>query len=30
VPRVDLPGGMGAFAVIVDSEGNTIGLHAMV
>ncbi|RZS63315.1 VOC family protein [Sphaerotilus mobilis] len=29
VPRVDLPGDMGAFAVIVDSEGNTVGLHAM-
>jgi predicted enzyme related to lactoylglutathione lyase len=29
VPRVDLPGGMGAFAVIVDSEGNQVGLHAM-
>jgi predicted enzyme related to lactoylglutathione lyase len=28
-PRVDLPGGMGAFAVVVDSEGNRIGLHAL-
>ncbi|MDP4299720.1 VOC family protein [Leptothrix discophora] len=29
VPRVNLPGEMGAFAVIVDSEGNQVGLHAM-
>jgi predicted enzyme related to lactoylglutathione lyase len=29
VPRVDLPGDMGAFAVIVDSEGNQVGLHAL-
>ncbi|MGY0197501.1 VOC family protein [Leptothrix sp. BB-4] len=29
VPRVDLPGDMGAFAVIVDSEGNHVGMHAL-
>ncbi|MGN6151612.1 MAG: VOC family protein [Lysobacteraceae bacterium] len=28
VPRTDLPEGMGAFAQIVDSEGNRVGLHA--
>lgn len=29
VPRTELPGGMGAFAQIVDSEGNRVGLHAL-
>ncbi len=29
MPRVDLPGDMGAYAVIIDSEGNQIGLHAL-
>jgi hypothetical protein len=28
VPRVDLPAGMGAYAVIIDTEGNRVGLHA--
>jgi uncharacterized protein len=28
-PRVDLPGDMGAFVHIADSEGNRVGLHAM-
>ncbi|MEY8875456.1 MAG: VOC family protein [Leptothrix sp. (in: b-proteobacteria)] len=28
VPRVDLPGDMGAYAVIIDTEGNRVGLHA--
>lgn len=28
VPRVDLPGNMGAYAVIIDTEGNRVGLHA--
>jgi uncharacterized protein len=28
-PRVDLPGDMGAFVHIVDSEGNRVGLHAL-
>jgi predicted enzyme related to lactoylglutathione lyase len=28
-PRVDLPGGMGCFAHVLDSEGNRVGLHAM-
>lgn len=28
VPRVDLPGAMGAYAVIIDTEGNRVGLHA--
>jgi hypothetical protein len=27
-PRVDLPGEMGAFFHIRDSEGNRVGLHA--
>lgn len=27
-PRVDLPGDMGAYAVIIDTEGNRVGLHA--
>ncbi len=29
VPRTELPAGMGAFAQIVDSEGNRVGLHAL-
>ncbi len=29
VPRTDLPEGMGAFAVLLDTEGNAVGLHAM-
>jgi predicted enzyme related to lactoylglutathione lyase len=28
-PRTDLPPGMGCFAKIADTEGNTIGLHAV-
>jgi predicted enzyme related to lactoylglutathione lyase len=28
MPRTELPAGMGAFAQIVDSEGNRVGLHA--
>lgn len=28
LPRVDLPEGMGAFAHLVDTEGNRVGLHA--
>lgn len=28
VPRVDLPGDMGAYAVFIDTEGNRVGLHA--
>lgn len=28
VARVDLPGGMGSFAHVIDVEGNRIGLHA--
>jgi predicted enzyme related to lactoylglutathione lyase len=28
-PKVQLPGDMGAFAHIVDSEGNRVGLHAL-
>ena len=27
-PRTELPGDMGSFAHIVDSEGNRVGLHA--
>ena len=27
-PKVQLPGDMGAFAHIVDTEGNRVGLHA--
>ena len=27
-PKVELPGDMGAFAHVVDTEGNRIGLHA--
>ena len=26
-PRVNLPDGMGAFAIVRDSEGNRVGLH---
>ena len=29
VPKTALPEGMGAFAQIIDSEGNRIGLHTM-
>lgn len=29
IPRMDLPDGLGAFAHVVDSEGNRIGLHAL-
>jgi predicted enzyme related to lactoylglutathione lyase len=29
-PKVQLPDGMGVFAHIVDTEGNRVGLHAMV
>jgi len=29
VPRTDLPGDMGSFAHIIDSEGNRVGLHAI-
>lgn len=29
VPRTELPDGMGAFAVLEDSEGNRVGVHAM-
>jgi uncharacterized protein len=28
-PRVELPDGMGAYAIIIDSEGNRFGLHAL-
>ena len=28
-PKVQLPGGMGCFAHIADTEGNRVGLHAM-
>ena len=28
LPRTELPPGMGAFAHIVDTEGNRVGLHA--
>jgi predicted enzyme related to lactoylglutathione lyase len=28
-PKVSLPGDMGAFAHVVDSEGNKVGLHAL-
>jgi predicted enzyme related to lactoylglutathione lyase len=28
-PRTELPPGMGCFAKIADTEGNTIGLHAV-
>jgi len=29
LPRTDLPGDMGSFAHIFDSEGNRVGLHAL-
>ena len=29
-PKVTLPGGMGSFAHIADTEGNRVGLHALV
>ena len=29
-PKVQLPGGMGCFAHVSDTEGNRIGLHAMI
>jgi predicted enzyme related to lactoylglutathione lyase len=29
VPRTGLPGDMGSFAHIIDSEGNRVGLHAL-
>lgn len=29
VPRTEVPGGMGFFAVLEDCEGNRVGLHAM-
>ena len=29
-PKVQLPGGMGCFAHVADTEGNRIGLHAML
>jgi predicted enzyme related to lactoylglutathione lyase len=29
VPKTALPQGMGAFAQIIDSEGNRVGLHTM-
>jgi predicted enzyme related to lactoylglutathione lyase len=29
-PKVELPGDMGAFAHILDTEGNRVGLHAVV
>ncbi|HJU17234.1 MAG TPA: VOC family protein [Stellaceae bacterium] len=29
VPKVALPEGMGAFAHIIDTEGNRVGLHTM-
>jgi uncharacterized protein len=28
-PKVTLPGDMGVFAHIIDSEGNRVGLHAL-
>jgi predicted enzyme related to lactoylglutathione lyase len=28
LPRTELPPGMGAFAQILDTEGNRIGLHS--
>lgn len=28
-PRVDLPGDMGCYAHVIDTEGNRIGLHAL-
>ena len=29
-PRVELPDGMGAFVTIMDTEGNRVGLHAVM
>jgi predicted enzyme related to lactoylglutathione lyase len=29
-PKVTLPGDMGVFAHVVDTEGNRVGLHAPV
>jgi predicted enzyme related to lactoylglutathione lyase len=29
LPRTELPAGLGAFALVVDPEGNRIGLHAL-
>ena len=29
LPRVDLPGDMGCFAHMIDTEGNRVGLHAL-
>ncbi|AKJ32019.1 VOC family protein [Caldimonas brevitalea] len=29
MPRVDLPGDLGCFAHVLDTEGNRIGLHAL-
>lgn len=29
LPKTELPGGMGYFAHVIDSEGNRIGLHAL-
>jgi predicted enzyme related to lactoylglutathione lyase len=28
-PRTELPGDMGCFALVIDTEGNRIGLHAL-
>jgi predicted enzyme related to lactoylglutathione lyase len=28
-PKVTLPGGMGCFAHVIDSEGNKVGFHAL-
>jgi hypothetical protein len=28
VPKTELPGGMGFFAHVIDSEGNRVGLHS--
>lgn len=29
IPRTEIPGGFGFFAVILDSEGNHVGLHSL-
>lgn len=29
LPRVELPGDMGCFAHVIDTEGNRVGLHAL-
>ncbi len=29
-PKVDLPEGMGSFVTIIDTEGNRVGLHAVL